>query len=87
MTYQLKALISLAAALVCAASPASGPSASALSDVLPNATMTGFLSVDITAKASLFYAYYKAQQPLHPENTPIVLWLQVCRWLASVRVS
>ena len=43
---------------------------------LPNVTLSGLLLVDEAANASMFYAYYDAQQAPQ-DDTPILLWLQV----------
>ena len=45
--------------------------------VLPNVTDSGYLTVDAAANASLYFTYYEAQQAATDE-TPLVLWLQVC---------
>ena len=57
----------------------------ALQTALPNVTKSGFLTVDETAEASLFYAFYEAQQP-SLAAAPIVLWLQVSQNKLSCRL-
>ncbi|XP_020151287.1 serine carboxypeptidase-like 50 [Aegilops tauschii subsp. strangulata] len=66
----LALLAAAAAAVSLAAAAAVFPK-----EALP--TSSGYLSVDPSANASLFYAFYEASAPLSaPPDTPLLLWLQ-----------
>jgi len=45
---------------------------------MPNATYSGYLTLSEGSKDALFYAYYEAQEASATEETPILLWLEVC---------
>lgn len=46
---------------------------------LPNPTHAGYLEVERNAGSKIYYQYYEADEPSPSANTPIILWLQVCR--------
>lgn len=45
---------------------------------MPNVTYSGYLPLSEHSKDALFYAYYEAQEASATEDTPILLWLEVC---------
>jgi len=50
---------------------------------LLNPTAAGFLPVDVSNEAKMFYVFFEARKPAGPVGTlPIILWLQV-RWVQT----
>jgi hypothetical protein len=53
-------------------------------------TISGYLSVNSLASSEMFFVFYEAQEPrTQMEDTPILLWLQVCscHWTAMPGVT
>ncbi|KAM0851985.1 hypothetical protein ACQ4PT_052056 [Festuca glaucescens] len=72
-TFQLTLLLLLAAVL----SHSGSNAAAQVFPVEARPTSSGYLPVDASANASLFFAFYEAADPLDaaPADTPLILWL------------